>query len=79
MVLSFDFLPDLVKVVRGHEPSDGGTMGVEWRGKRTHFPAKKNLRLLETWQNRPKNMTSLATQIGKVKPVLLLVCDNLKF
>lgn len=41
MVLSFDFLPDLVKVVRGHEPSDGGTMGVEWGGKRTHFPARK--------------------------------------
>lgn len=26
--LSFDFLPDLVKVVRGQEPSDSGTVGV---------------------------------------------------
>lgn len=27
MVLSFDFLPDLVNVVHGHEPSDRETVG----------------------------------------------------
>ena len=27
MVLSFDFLPDLVKVVQGHEPGVRGTGG----------------------------------------------------
>lgn len=39
--LSFDFLPDLVKVVLGQEPSDSGTVGVGWGGKCTHFPARK--------------------------------------
>lgn len=41
MVLSFDFLPDLVNVVHGHEPSDRETVGVGWGGKGTHFPARK--------------------------------------
>lgn len=41
--LSFDFLPALVKVVGGHEPSDSGTVGVEWVGQGSHFPTRKAL------------------------------------
>ena len=37
--LSFDFFPDLAKVVRGHEPSDSRI--VAWGGKCTRFPARK--------------------------------------
>lgn len=40
MFLSFDFLPDLVKVVHGHEPSDSGTAAGGGRGC-THFLTRK--------------------------------------
>ena len=39
--LSFDFLPDLVKVVRGQEPSDSGTVVVGWGGKCTQSLTRK--------------------------------------
>lgn len=39
--LSFDFLPDLVKVFCGQEPSDSGTVGVGWGGKCTQSPTRK--------------------------------------
>lgn len=42
VVLSFDFLPDLVKVVGGHEPGGSRTGGRGRRGgKCTHSPARK--------------------------------------
>lgn len=33
---------------------------------------------LDTWQNHLKDRTKLATKIEKVKPLLLLFCDNIK-
>lgn len=43
MVLSFDFLPDLVNVVHGHEPSDRETVGVGWGEKVLTFLLGKHL------------------------------------